>query len=50
MTAPEMKYLHDRRRALGGYLPSRPTEPPKIEVPKYDEYDEADKPRCRQGH
>ncbi|MCA9154282.1 MAG: pyruvate dehydrogenase (acetyl-transferring), homodimeric type, partial [Planctomycetales bacterium] len=37
--SPEMKYLHDRRRALGGYLPSRPTEPPKIEVPKYDEYE-----------
>ena len=23
---PEMKYLHDRRKELGGYVPSRPTQ------------------------
>ena len=32
----EMKYLHERRQALGGYLPSRPTEHPKTEIPRLD--------------
>jgi len=31
----EMRYLRERREALGGYVPSRPTEHPKLEVPKY---------------
>ncbi|MBK5106345.1 MAG: pyruvate dehydrogenase (acetyl-transferring), homodimeric type, partial [Burkholderiales bacterium] len=31
--APEMKYLHARRRALGGYLPARSSAAPKLEVP-----------------
>ena len=35
--SPEMQYLHERRRALGGYLPSRrraapPIMPPDLEV------------------
>ena len=30
---PEMKYLHARRRALGGYLPARSAEAPKLPVP-----------------
>ncbi len=31
--APEMKYLHQRRQALGGYLPSRTTESQKLTLP-----------------
>jgi pyruvate dehydrogenase E1 component len=34
----EMKYLHERRKALGGYLPSRPTVHPRSETPGWDEY------------
>ncbi|MCC9602128.1 pyruvate dehydrogenase (acetyl-transferring), homodimeric type [Stieleria sp. JC731] len=33
----EIKYLHERRKALGGYLPSRPTEPLTMEVPSMEE-------------
>src|SRR3989440_977899 len=29
----EMKYLHARRQALGGYLPARSAQAPKLEVP-----------------
>lgn len=36
----EMKYLRERREALGGYTPSRPTDPPLIEVPRIDAYEE----------
>jgi pyruvate dehydrogenase E1 component len=35
---PEMKYLHARREALGGYLPSRPSKFPTLEAPPLDEY------------
>jgi len=31
--APEMKYLHARRQALGGYLPARSGVAPKLAVP-----------------
>jgi pyruvate dehydrogenase E1 component len=31
--SPEMRYLHARRRALGGYLPARSTGCPKLAVP-----------------
>ena len=31
--SPEMKYLHARRQALGGYLPARSSEAPKMAVP-----------------
>ena len=34
----EMKYLRERREALGGSVPSRPTEVPKIEVPTFEDY------------
>jgi pyruvate dehydrogenase E1 component len=34
----EMKYLVERRKALGGYVPSRPVELPKLEVPALDDY------------
>lgn len=33
----EIKYLHERRQALGGYLPSRPTEHPTMEVPSLED-------------
>ncbi len=36
--SPEMKYMKERREILGGPVPSRPTEIPTMEVPKYDEY------------
>ena len=31
--SPEMKYLHARREALGGFLPARSSRAPKLEVP-----------------
>ncbi len=34
--SPEMKYLHERRQELGGYVPSRRTKFPKLTVPKLD--------------
>ncbi|MEO1527133.1 MAG: pyruvate dehydrogenase (acetyl-transferring), homodimeric type [Planctomycetota bacterium] len=37
-TSAEVKYLKERREALGGYLPSRPTEHPTLEVPSLDEF------------
>ena len=37
-TSPEMKYMKERREALGGPVPSRPTEHPLIEVPKFEDY------------
>ncbi|MFK5970735.1 MAG: pyruvate dehydrogenase (acetyl-transferring), homodimeric type [Candidatus Marithrix sp.] len=37
--SPEMKYLHERRQALGGYLPSRNKIATPIEVPKLSAFD-----------
>ena len=34
----EMKYLRERRAALGGPVPSRPVQPPKMETPTLEEY------------
>ncbi|VVP24314.1 Pyruvate dehydrogenase E1 component [Pseudomonas fluorescens] len=34
----EMRYLHERRRALGGYLPSRPATSPSLAVPDVHSY------------
>ena len=31
--SPEIQYMHERRRALGGYLPVRRTEAPTLEIP-----------------
>jgi pyruvate dehydrogenase E1 component len=31
--APELRYMHERRQALGGYLPARNAEAPPLEVP-----------------
>ena len=37
--SPEMRYLHERRRALGGYLPQRKTDAPALQVPGLDAFD-----------
>jgi len=34
----EMKYLRERREALGGFLPSRSSEAPKIAIPAIETY------------
>jgi pyruvate dehydrogenase E1 component len=34
----EMRYLRERRATLGGSVPSRPTTPPLVEVPKLEDY------------
>ena len=36
----EGKYLRARRKELGGFIPSRSTDPPKTEVPTIEEYKE----------
>ncbi|WKD50556.1 pyruvate dehydrogenase (acetyl-transferring), homodimeric type [Microbulbifer spongiae] len=36
--SPEMKYMTERRKALGGPLPRRHTECPKLEVPDLDAF------------
>src|SRR5208337_1843952 len=40
--SPEMKYLFERRRALGGFLPERKVNPAsaKLEVPRLDQFAE----------
>ena len=37
--SPEIKYLHARREALGGYLPSRPNTSEKLTVPALETFD-----------
>jgi pyruvate dehydrogenase E1 component len=34
----EIRYLRERREALGGYVPTRPLESPKLKTPTLDEY------------
>ena len=34
----EMRYLRERRQALGGYVPTRPLESPKLRTPTLAEY------------
>jgi len=36
--SPEMKYLRERREALGGYVPTRPESQPLLETPSLDDY------------
>ena len=36
--SPEMKYLRERREALGGPVPSRPLESPRLKTPTLAEY------------
>jgi pyruvate dehydrogenase E1 component len=38
--SPEMKYLHERRRKLGGYLPSRAVLAPSLKTPPDSLFDE----------
>ena len=35
----EIKYMKERREALGGPVPSRPTTMPKMEVPRFKDYE-----------
>ncbi|MEO8495761.1 MAG: pyruvate dehydrogenase (acetyl-transferring), homodimeric type [Planctomycetota bacterium] len=34
----EMKYLRKQRKALGGFVPTRPTTAPPMQIPAFDEY------------
>src|SRR2546427_4636921 len=36
--SPEMKYLHARRQALGGYVPARAAKGPVLQVPALDTF------------
>ena len=36
--SPEMKYLRERREALGGYVPTRPLTAPRLKTPAVDDY------------
>ena len=38
--SPEMKYLHERRKALGGYVPGRPMVPMPLKAPPLAAYAE----------
>ncbi len=38
--SPEMKYLHERRKSLGGYTPTRRTEVTKLETPAESLFEE----------
>jgi pyruvate dehydrogenase E1 component len=38
--SPEMIYLRTQRQAMGGFVPTRPTECPTIDVPQIDQYRE----------
>ncbi|MSR65783.1 MAG: pyruvate dehydrogenase (acetyl-transferring), homodimeric type [Pedosphaera sp.] len=38
--SPEIKYLLERRQALGGFIPSRQTKAPRLDVPKLDYFKE----------
>jgi pyruvate dehydrogenase E1 component len=38
--SPEMKYLFERRKELGGFVPSRRSRAPKLEPPNWDDYAE----------
>jgi len=40
--SPEMRYLHERRQALGGYVPSRSVLAPQLPVPSVKSFDEFD--------
>jgi pyruvate dehydrogenase E1 component len=37
--SPEIRYMHERRSTLGGYLPARRTNAPKLEVPPLSAFD-----------
>lgn len=37
--SPEISYIHERRKALGGYLPKRFHESPQLKVPSLESFD-----------
>ena len=37
--SPEMKYMHERRASLGGFLPVRSEEAPALEIPELDVFE-----------
>ncbi len=37
-TSAEMQYLHSKRASLGGYIPKRLSEAPKLSIPMLDSY------------
>ena len=37
--SPELRYMKERREALGGYLPARVSEAPKLEIPPLEIFD-----------
>ena len=37
--SPEVQYMHERRRALGGYLPARSSKAPKLALPDLSIFD-----------
>jgi pyruvate dehydrogenase E1 component len=37
-SSQEIRYLKERRQALGGFVPTRPTEHPTLDVPSLEEY------------
>ncbi|MFN7087853.1 MAG: alpha-ketoglutarate dehydrogenase [Burkholderiales bacterium] len=39
--SPEIRYLHARRKALGGYLPARPVRAPRLAVPALSSFSRA---------
>ncbi|HWA97274.1 MAG TPA: pyruvate dehydrogenase (acetyl-transferring), homodimeric type [Pirellulales bacterium] len=39
--SPEMQYLRARREELGGSVPLRPREAPRLKIPRYTEYTES---------
>jgi len=36
--SPEMRYLRERREALGGYVPGRPVDSPRLQTPRLEDY------------
>ncbi|MDE4965544.1 pyruvate dehydrogenase (acetyl-transferring), homodimeric type, partial [Francisella tularensis subsp. holarctica] len=36
--SPEMKYLHSKRKALGGYIPKRLDNKQALEIPSYKDF------------
>ncbi|MEM7410193.1 MAG: pyruvate dehydrogenase (acetyl-transferring), homodimeric type [Myxococcota bacterium] len=37
--SPELRYMHERRQALGGYLPARSSETPTLEAPPLETFE-----------
>jgi pyruvate dehydrogenase E1 component len=48
--SPEMQYLHERRKALGGYLPRRIVRAPKEEIPALSTFEDNLKGSAAKGN